>query len=106
MMITRSQSLERMSANCIFFAVLKADLLVMAGLDSTKRRTIFLIEKIIHNSDLGVTAALIGIIDRERRTAIPDSHPRISAVAPNIRILALRGCRSLMGSIIDIGCGG
>lgn len=78
------------------------NLLVMTGLNACENRTILLIKKIVYNANLGVIAALIGIVHGKCWSLIPNSHPGIPAVAANIGILALRGCRGSMGCIVGI----
>ncbi len=74
----------------------------MTGLNAKKNRTVLLIEKIVYNANLGVIAALIGIVHGKCWAWIANSHPGIPAMAANIGILALRGCRGSMGCIVDI----
>jgi hypothetical protein len=74
----------------------------MSRFDRPELRTILLVEEIVDNPDLGVIASLIGIINRECRTRVPNIHPRVATVTSDIGILALCRCRGFVVIIVDI----
>lgn len=74
----------------------------MTSLDSTKGSTILLVKEVVHHTNFGVAAMLIGVVHWKRRPRVPNTYIGISAVAANIRVLALRGSGGLMSIIVDI----
>lgn len=77
--------------------------MLMASLDEDDLRAVLLVVQVVHDAHLGVTAFLRGEVDREARALVADWHARVAALAPNVRVLALRRWDSLVREVVDVG---
>lgn len=77
--------------------------MLMARLDEEDLRAVLLVVQVVHDAHLGVTAFLRGEVDGEARALVVDRHARVAAVAPNVRVLALRRWDGLVREVVDVG---
>jgi hypothetical protein len=91
-----SASAQNMTTNLL------QNLLVMPSLNKHNLCTILLIVQVIGYTNFILVALLVGIIERELRSLVSNSNSWISAVTPNVRILALSTGLGLVSRIIYI----